>query len=441
MTPRVASGADGPSAAATATLVARTRILDHDPDLLAVAGDDGVVVVRDRVGLAGVGVAARLPVRRHDGAEDAEAVATALGAIRHDDPVVHPGSGPVAIGALPFEPHTAGTLVVPRVVVGRAEDGTRWVTTIGRPGEEPTLDEAEAVVQRGLGTSTGFARDAGLTRDDEGPGRYDVRAARSPADWCEAVAEATRRIRGGDARKVVLARAVDVVTDRPLQPSVLLGQLRRAYPHSHLFSVDGFLGATPELLVGRSGDRVVAHPMAGTAPRSGDPSADARLAAALLASTNTRDEHRHTIDMVHDTLLPWCSYLDEEAEPQIVAMANVQHLGTRLEGRLSNPPASVLEMVAALHPTPAVGGSPRDVALGLIAELEHLDRGRYAGPVGWVDSRGNGTWAVGIRSAELDGTTARLFAGVGVVADSDPAAELAETRAKLQALLTAVIRP
>jgi menaquinone-specific isochorismate synthase len=145
--------------------------------------------------------------------------------------------------------------------------------------------------------------------------------------------------------------------------------------------------------------------------------------------------------MVHDTLLPWCSYLDEEAEPSIVAMANVQHLATRLEGKLSSPAASVLELVTALHPTPAVGGAPRDVALAMITELEQLDRGRYAGPVGWVDAEGNGTWAVGIRSAELAGTTARVFAGVGVVADSEPASELAETRAKMQAVLGALVRP
>lgn len=425
----------------TAGLVARTRILDGDPDLLAVAGDHGVVFVRERVGLAGVGEAARIPVPRSGGADDAAAVAEALGAITHDDAVAHPGSGPVALGALPFDPTERGTLVVPRIVVGRSEDGTRWVTTIAAPGDEPTPEEIDTVVAKGLGTHTGFARDAGLDAADAGPGTYELHALRPVADWCDAVAEATNRLRAGEARKVVLARAVDVITDRPLLASALMSQLRRSYPASHLFSVDGFVGATPELLVARAGDRVLAHPMAGTAPRSGDPSADARLAASLLASTNTRDEHRHTIDMVHDTLLPWCSYLDEEAEPSIVAMANVQHLSTRLEGRLSNPPASVLELVAALHPTPAVGGSPREVALALIAELEDLDRGRYAGPVGWVDAAGNGTWAVGIRSAELKGTTARLYAGVGVVADSDPAEELAETRAKLQALLGAVVRP
>jgi menaquinone-specific isochorismate synthase len=160
-----------------------------------------------------------------------------------------------------------------------------------------------------------------------------------------------------------------------------------------------------------------------------------------LASTNTKDEHRHTIDMVHDTLLPWCSYLDEEAEPSIVAVANVQHLSTRLEGQLSEPIASVLDLVGALHPTPAVGGMPRDAALALIDELEGLDRGRYAGPVGWVDAKGNGTWAVGIRSAQINGTRTRIHAGVGVVADSQAEQELAETRAKLQTMLGAIVRP
>jgi menaquinone-specific isochorismate synthase len=195
-----------------------------------------------------------------------------------------------------------------------------------------------------------------------------------------------------------------------------------------VYSVDGF-------------DVVRAHPMAGTAPRGGDPTTDARLAASLLASAKDRHEHQITIDMVHDTLLPWCSYVDYEAEPSVVAVANVQHLATLVEGRLSSPPPSVLELVRALHPTPAVAGWPRDLALVYIAEHEQLDRRRYAGPVGWVDHRGNGSWAVGVRGAELGDEETRLYAGNGIVADSVPATELAETRAKLQALLTAIVRP
>jgi isochorismate synthase EntC len=181
--------------------------------------------------------------------------------------------------------------------------------------------------------------------------------------------------------------------------------------------------------------------MAGTAPRGGDPAADARLAARLLASTKNREEHQITIDMVHDTLLPWCSYLDDEAEPSVVAVANVQHLATMVEGRLSEPAPSVTELVAALHPTPAVCGDPRDEAMAFIEANERLDRRHYTGTVGWVDGRGNGSWAVSVRCAEVDRTVARVCAGNGIVADSDPDTELAETRLKLQALLGALVRP
>jgi menaquinone-specific isochorismate synthase len=193
--------------------------------------------------------------------------------------------------------------------------------------------------------------------------------------------------------------------------------------------------------VARHGDVVRSHPLAGTAPRTGDPTTDAVTAAALIASTKDQVEHRVVIDVVHETLLPWCSYVDWEAEPSIVTVANVQHLGTLIEGRLSSPPPNVLELVEALSPTPALGGHPRAGALELIAAVEGMERGRYGGAVGWVDAAGNGTWAVAIRCAEISGARARLFAGGGIVADSDPHAELAETQAKLQAMLSAIVRP
>jgi menaquinone-specific isochorismate synthase len=340
-----------------------------------------------------------------------------------DDELDRPGTGPVAFGALPFSPSVDGTLVVPEIVVGRDEEGTRWMTRVSRDGQTPQAEPPND------------------TATSAEPTSFVLGSERDPASWCHAVEQARDALRSGAARKVVLARAVSVDTDRRLSIARVLAHLADAYPSCMLYSADGLVGASPELLVARSGDRVWAHPMAGTAPRSSDPSTDAGLAAQLLASTKDREEHRLTIDMVHDTLLPWCSYLDEEADPQIVAMANVSHLATRVEGRLSSPPASVIELMTALHPTPAVGGYPRAAALDLIDRFEDLDRGRYAGPVGWVDGRGNGTWAVGIRCAEIDGTRARLFAGVGVLPDSDPAAELAETRAKLQALLGAIVRP
>jgi isochorismate synthase len=430
-------------------LIARTERLDAEVELRAVAGhgevhgvagDAGVLFERERRGFGGRGLALRVAVPRTSPAAAAGAVADALGAIVTEDSVGRPGTGPVALGALPFAAGTPGSLIVPEVLVGRDEDGTRWVTTVLAADHPPSAhDELVGQVVETATLRSRSATWAGVGADV--PTRFDVRASRAPAEWQAALVAARDELRAGAGRKVVLAREVVVAADRPLSPLAIVDRLRAAYPACTLFAVDGFVGATPELLVARRDDRVRAQPMAGTAPRSADPTTDARLAAALLSSAKDQAEHRITIDMVHDTLLPYCSYLDEEAQPTVVAMANVQHLATLVEGRLSGPPASVVELMVALHPTPAVGGSPRPAALDLIARYEQLDRARYAGPVGWVDAAGNGEWAVGIRSAEIDGGTARLFAGVGVVADSDPDDELAETQAKLQALLSAVVRP
>ncbi len=381
-----------------------------------------MLLERGRVGLAGRGSALRTTVA------EADAV---LAAVAVDDEVGVPGTGPVAFGALPFRHDSTAPLVVPEVAWGRAEDGTRWVTTI-RPASEPQPDTDLAALCVAPPPAHALP-----------PGRVSVAPVRSADWWCELVASATKAMSEAGPeglRKVVLARELVVDADRPFDRAAILSRLRAAYPGCFLFHVDGFLGASPELLVGRSGDVVRAQPMAGTVPRGGDPTTDARLGAALLASATYRHEHQITIDMVHDTLLPWCSYLDYEAEPSVVGVANVQHLATLVEGRLSQPAPSILELVTALHPTPAVNGWPRDLAYDWIAEHEGFDRGRYAGAVGWVDARGNGTWAVSIRCADVEGSTARLCAGNGIVADSDPPTELAETQAKLQAILGALTR-
>lgn len=405
------------------TLVARTRRLDADVDLLAVAGRDGLLFERNRVGLAGRGCAQRIAWPSGDPAAAARHVAGALAAIAVDDRVGAPGCGPVAFGALPFLPGAAAEVVVPALVVGRADDGTRWVTTISADGDE---------------SDTGLP---GADRPQPAPRRFSVTSELDPADWCAIVETAAQATGAGDLDKVVLARQVTVTADRSIDRLDVLDRLRTAYPGCHVVSVDGLVAASPELLVSVAGDVVRSHPMAGTAPRGGDPTTDQRLAASLLASAKDRAEHQVTIDMVHDTLLGWCSYVDYEAEPSVVAVANVQHLATLVEGRLSQPSPSVLELVAALHPTPAVAGRPRDAAVRWIARHERLDRRRYAGTCGWIDAAGNGTWAVTIRCAEIDGPRARLWAGGGIVADSDPAVELAETRAKLQAMLSSIVRP
>ena len=401
-------------------LVARTRRVEGDLDLLELAGADGVLVERAEAGLAGRGVLARVPVRE---------VAEVLANMEADDPVSIPGTGAVAFGALPFQPHPDAPMVIPEVVWGRADDGTRWVTTLG-PADAPECTVAS------LCTPT-------VVAGGPLPGRVEVAPARPAAWWCDLVERATKAMSeaGPDGlRKVVLAREIHVEADVAFDRAVVLRRLRAAYPGCFLFHVDGFLGASPELLVARSGDVVRAQPMAGTAARGGDPASDARLAADLLASATYRHEHQITIDMVFDTLLPWCSYLDYEPEPSVVGVANVQHLATLVEGRLSHPAPSIIEMVGALHPTPAVNGWPREDARAWIAEHEGFDRGRYAGTVGWVDAEGNGTFAVSIRCADVNGARARVVAGNGIVADSDPETELAETQVKLQALLSTLTR-
>ncbi|MFA5775327.1 MAG: isochorismate synthase, partial [Ilumatobacteraceae bacterium] len=256
------------------------------------------------------------------------------------------------------------------------------------------------------------------------------------------VAKARDAVKAGHLTKAVIARDVIVTSSAPIDVHSVLLRLRASFGSSYRYSIDGFIGASPELLVAVHGTQISSHPLAGTTPRTGDPETDANLARLLMQSEKNQIEHRVVIDMVHETLLPWCSYLDWEPEPSIVAVANVQHLGTRMEGQLSQPTPSVLDLVYQLSPTPALGGHPREQALALIASVEGIERGRYGGAVGWVDAHGNGTWAVAIRCAELspDLTSARLFAGGGIVADSEPRDELAETQAKFQAMLAALIR-
>ena len=405
----------------------RASTTPADPvDELPPPGTDASVFVSPRRSLWGTGVALRieLPAPWPD---HVRIVAETLSSIPHQTTA---GDGvartPVAFGALPYDRDAAASLVVPSVLHARSAEGERWTTTVapaagGTPGIGP-----ESEPERGRVASA--------------PNAVTVRSVTDPEAWTGAVSSAVERIAAADLTKVVLAREIEVIADRPFDAATILRRLRTASPAAYAYSVDGFVGATPELLVSRIGDVVRAQPMAGTLPRTGDPDADARRAGELLGSHKNRMEHQITIDMVHDTLLSWCSYLDAEPQPSIVAAGPVQHLATMVEGRLSSPELSVLELVAALHPTPAVGGWPRAQALALQADLERTSRGCYAGPVGWVDASGNGSFGVGIRGMQLHGATARLFAGVGVVAESDPLAELEETRAKAQAVLTALTR-
>lgn len=408
-------------------------------DLLAFAGDHGMLFMRDGVGLAARGTAFRIPVP--GGTAAVGHVRNILGAIVADDPMHRAASGPVAIGALEFLPHDPGYLTVPELLVAKSSDGTAWVTRVHAKevdlsapvrARSALLEPSEMVGP----TSTGWS-----------PHGFDLHSTVTHQQWCERIATAVAAINDGPLEKVVLARAVDVEATQPLIIGEILGRLRALFPSCMVFHVEGFLGASPELLVSRKGSAVQAHPLAGTIARSGDPETDARLAASLLASSKDRWEHSLVIDAMAALLRPLCDELDVPRTPTVLSLRNVSHLATLITGSLradqvhDRTSPTALELAGLLHPTPAVGGVPVDLALATISELEPVPRGRYAGPVGWVDAAGNGEWAVGLRSAQVNGNRARMHAGGGIVADSDPQAELTETQLKLQALLAAVVRP
>jgi isochorismate synthase len=259
--------------------------------------------------------------------------------------------------------------------------------------------------------------------------------------WREAVRAALAAIGAGRLDKVVLAREAVVEADRPFPRGELLRRLRgRPGGSTYLYASGGFIGASPELLVRRHGRVAVSRPMAGTVPRGDSASAEADGLARLTGSPKEAVEHRLVVDAVAEGLAKVADRV-EVGRPEVVRLSTVAHLATEITADLTGPLPSALELAALLHPTPAVGGSPRDAALAAIATLEPFDRGCYAGPVGWVDRAGDGEWAVAIRCATLAGRRAHLIAGAGVVPGSDPDAEWAETEHKLRAMLEVLLTP
>jgi len=257
-----------------------------------------------------------------------------------------------------------------------------------------------------------------------------------------AVQEAVRRIHAGELRKVVLARTIQVAGDRTFDARRLAHRLRAVDPHAFSFIAPAeggvLVGASPELLIARQGTEVRANPLAGSAPRSGDKDEDRASAQALVASAKNREEHAIVVEAIAAALQPLCATLTWDPEPVLLETANVWHLSTRFRGRLVDPAPSSLDLALALHPTPAVAGTPTDAALAAIQQLEASPRGSYAGPVGWVDADGNGVWAIALRCALLSADRATLYAGAGIVGASDPAEEIDETNRKFSAFLDAL---
>jgi isochorismate synthase len=354
------------------------------------------------------------------------------------------GGGLVACGGFAFapdggsSPHWSGfapaSLVVPQVALVRRGEEV-WCTVAALVNADDDVEEGEARIVTRLAS----LRSTPLPLLDPHPTeRHTIAGAMAPEHYEAAVARAVELIAAGRLEKVVLAREVDVHGPARHDVAAVYGVLREAFDGCFVYAVGRgeatFLGATPELLLRREGVRVSTVALAGSIGRSADPSVDSHLGERLLRSEKDREEHAIVARRIERTLRPHAVWVTMAEEPEVVAIANIQHLATPIRAQLTEPVAAV-ELAGLLHPTPAVGGEPAAVALPLLRALEGIDRGWYAGPLGWTDANEDGEFCVALRCALLEGPLARCYAGVGVVADSDPADELAETEVKLGALL------
>lgn len=415
----------------TARLVVETRQIDPVEDLLAFADPDRPWAwLRRGDGIVAVG--SETVLRLDVPAQESDATRTALLAAQWrrvveaaevDDPLQLPGTGLIALGALVFDEASASdsTLAVPSAVIGRHQ-GRTWVTRI-RAADTPDPQ----IAPREYGPHW-----AGTL----GPG------AQTPASYQSAVRSALEAITAGEVSKVVVARDLNGTVPAGADLRRLVRSLATGYPDTWVFAVDGLIGASPETLVTVQDGTVTARVLAGTIGRGADPDADTEASAHLASSVKDLDEHQYAVQSVLTALRPHTRALASSEQPFLLKLPNLFHLATDVEGELHGD-SSALDLVGALHPTAAVAGTPTDAAVHAIRRLEPFDRGRYAGPVGWVDAAGNGEWAIALRCAQFTasggetiGVTA--YAGAGIVAGSDPETELLETRVKFRPLVDAL---
>jgi isochorismate synthase len=440
------------------TLASLTLELDERVDPTAVAcasrrvGEPWFVFEqpdRGHAALAGLGMAVAIEQQGRDRFGDVAERWRALSAATvGEQPDGLGGEGPVAMGGFAFAPdggaapHWQGfapaSLVVPEVALRRVQrDGRRSVrltlTALASPDDTP--EDLHARLRARLGE----LRERSLPLLDPAPaGRFQVASAMPPEHFEGAVARAVELIGAGELQKVVLAREVHVHAPQAYDPAALLGVLREEFPSCFVFCVGrddaALVAASPELLVRREGHRVSTLALAGSTRRSADPAVDAHLGEQLLRDESYREEHAIVARRIERMLREHAIWVAAAPEPELVRIANIQHLATPIRAQLASP-MDALELAGLMHPTPAVGGEPLARAAPLIPALEGLDRGWYAGPVGWTDATGDGEFCVALRCALLRGAVARCYAGNGIVRDSVPAAELAETEVKLAALL------
>jgi menaquinone-specific isochorismate synthase len=415
-------------------LRSRTLPLPGPVDLLAALPvDEGIAWIREGRGFVAWGEAARVDPGTGPGrfTRASEAAGALLAGIDHPDGDA--GPGPLVAGSFTFAAAVPGSwLVLPSVVV-RWTGTEGWLTVTGTGDPDGRSDDGPDVL--------------GVLSDPEDP-RWHAAAvgpagpaqSKSDEEWMRAVDAARTSIRQGELLKVVLARDVVVERPEPLGHRAVARRLAERYPQCWTFVAGGMVGASPELLVRREGPTLQSLTLAGSAPRGGDAEADRALGAALLRSHKDRWEHELAVRFVRETLSRCCSELWVDPEPFLLRLANVQHLATNVHGLLTEP-LNAVELAGRLHPGAAICGTPTRAALEVIDRLEGMDRGHYAAPVGWMDAAGDGEWAISLRCAEVRGTRARLFAGAGIVAESDPASELEETRLKLRPVLSALGPP
>lgn len=424
-------------------LIVETREIDPVDDLLAYAHPatplawlrrgDGIVAIGD-------GIPALISVPAGTGKMRSMIIADSwrklTDAAEVDDAVNLPGTGLVGFGALTFDEDSAAdsVLIVPSVILGKHQ-GRGWITRIAPADQDLPQDQPDATIEP-------FAYGphwAGTL----GPG------AQTPEGYQASVRAALGRIGAGELSKVVLAR--DLAGTVPVGADLrrLVRALSTGYPDTWAFSVDGLIGASPETLVTVQNGTVTARVLAGTIGRGADADEDAAASAHLASSTKDLDEHQYAVQSLLTSLRPHVRAMASSEQPFLLKLPNLFHLATDVEGELSDG-ASALDLVGALHPTAAVAGTPTDAAIAAIRELEPFDRGRYAGPVGWIDGEGNGEWAIALRCAQFRTGPARrhaeysdtigvtAYAGAGIVAASDPETELLETRVKFRPVVDAL---
>ena len=399
--------------------VTSARLGEHLPLLDLLTDDDPVSWVRGGDGLVGWGSYAKTSVSGANRFADARKWwHQQLEKFAISDSVHLSGTGPVLFASFSFDPDEESVLVIPKIVVGM-RNGSSWITWIGDQ-PQPALQEEKEILA-----------DAEFNWGD---------GSLSPAEWQLRVAKAIEEIEKTELEKVVLARDLIVNSHRPIDVRKILRNLGSEYPSTWIFAVDGLVGATPELLLRLSRGMVTSRVLAGTISKTGNDEKDLALAASLARSSKDLEEHEYAVRSVADALDPFCTSTNVPESPFVLHLANVMHLATDVTGALIESKKSVdaFTILEKLHPSAAVCGTPTDLAAKVIRNIEGMSRGRYAGPVGWLDARGDGELGIALRCGQIKDNEIQIYAGCGIVAGSNPEKELTESNAKFAPMRSAL---